>query len=135
MLTVLQIILCTPVLLILCKAFERINHRILFTKLRSKGVPEFLIAILISIFSLCVVSVHWQGVFSKECNVSKGAKQGGVLFAQLFVLYFDDILTEFSNMSCGCRVRLGLAKMSVLAYADDLVLSAPSLAGLQQMLN
>ena len=36
-------------------------------------------------------------------------------------------------MSCGCR--LSLAKMSVLAYANDIVLSAPSLAGLQQMLN
>ena len=36
-------------------------------------------------------------------------------------------------MSYGCR--LGLAKMSVLAYADDVVLSAPSLTGLQQLLN
>ena len=35
-------------------------------------------------------------------------------------------------MSCGCR--LGLAKMSVLAYAECVVLAAP-LAGLQQMLN
>ena len=117
----------------LSKAFERINHRILFTKLRNKGVPEFLIEILSSIFSQSVVSVHWQGIFSKEWNVSKGARQGGVLSALLFVLYFDDILTEISNMSYGCR--LGLAKMNVLAYADDVVLSAPSLAGLQQMLN
>ena len=36
-------------------------------------------------------------------------------------------------MSYGCR--LGLAKMSVLAFADDVVLSSPFLAGLQQMIN
>ena len=71
----------------LSKVFERINHRILFTKLRNKGGPEFLIEILSSIFSQSVVSVHWQGIFLKEWNVSKGARKGGVLSALFFLIF------------------------------------------------
>ena len=72
----------------LSKVFERINHRILFTKLRNKGGPEFLIEILSSLFSQSVVSMHWQGFFLKEWNVSKGARQGGGEYSQPFYLFY-----------------------------------------------
>ena len=38
--------------------------------------------------------------------VARGVRQGGVLSAYLFVLYFDNILKEISSMSCGCRLGL-----------------------------
>ena len=93
------------------------------------GLPAYFIEILKSIFSGSSVSVHWQGVLSRQWNVCRGVRQGGVLSAYLFVLYFDDILKEISSMSCGCR--LGLARVNAQAYADDVVILSPTLTGLQ----
>ena len=116
----------------LSKAFERVNHTILINKLVLLGLPAYFIEILKSIFSGSSVSVHWQGVLSRQWNVCRGVRQGGVLSAYLFVLYFDDILDilkEISSMSCGCR--LGLARVNAQAYADDVVILSPTLTGLQ----
>ena len=113
----------------LSKAFERVNHTILINKLVLLGLPAYFTEILKSIFSGSSVSVHWQGVLSRQWNVCRGVRQGGVLSAYLFVLYFDDILKEISSMSCGCR--LGLARVNAQAYADDVVILSPTLTGLQ----
>ena len=53
----------------LSKAFERINHDILINKLVLLGLPAYFIDILKSIFSGSSVSVHWQGVLSRQWNV------------------------------------------------------------------
>ena len=77
--------------------------------------------------------VYWQGVGSKEWHACRGLRQGGILSAYLFVFYFDNILNEIASMPYGCR--LGLAKVNVLAYADDVVLLAPSMTALQNLVD
>ena len=108
------------------KAFQRVNHAILINKLVLLGLPAYFIGILKSIFSGSSVSVHWQGVLSRQWNVCRGVRQGRVLSAYLFVLYFDEILKEISSMPCGCR--LGLSKVNAQAYADDVVICRPTRA-------
>ena len=54
--------------------------------------------------------------------VYKGVRQGGILSPFLFKLYIDDVLNEICNSEIGCR--LGIIRMNVLAYADDIVLIA-----------
>ena len=73
----------------LSNAFERVN--ILINKFVLLGLPAYFIEVLKSIFSGSSVSVHWQGVLSRQWNVCRGVRQGGVLSAYLFVLFFDDI--------------------------------------------
>ena len=44
--------------------------------------------------------------------------------AYLFNIYFNDILSHISNLSPGCRV--GINKINIEAYADDMVLLSQS---------
>ena len=105
----------------LSKAFKRVNHAMLIDKLKYKDVPSFIVEILQNIFRGSNMSVYWQGVRSKEWHARRGLRQGGIFSAYLFVFYFDNILNEIASKPYGCR--LGLAKVNVLAYADDVVLA------------
>ena len=49
-------------------------------------------------------------------------RQGGILSPILFKLYIDDIINDVCAENVGCK--LGLLRMSILAYADDIVLIA-----------
>ena len=105
----------------------------LIDKLKCKNVPSFIVEILQNIFRRSNMSVYWQGVRSKEWHACRVLRLGGILSAHLFVFYFDNILNEIASMPYGCR--LGLAKVNVLAYADDVVLLAPSMTALQNLVD
>jgi len=64
------------------------------------------------------------------CN---GTRQGGVLSSYLFTRYVRDLLREVNNTGIGCFI--GDQCINILAYADDLVLIAPSWWALQILLN
>ena len=53
-------------------------------------------------------------------NINKGVQQRGILSPFLFKLYLDKVLGDISDINKGCR--LGIMRMNILAYADDLVL-------------
>ena len=60
-------------------------------------------------------------------------RQVGVLSGLLFNIYSDSLISKISLMKQSCK--LGILKANVIAYADDIVLLAPSLRGLQELLN
>lgn len=60
-------------------------------------------------------------------------KQGGVLSPILFGLYLDRLIAALRQSGCGCYVGPHFA--GCLAYADDVVLMAPTKTGLQQMID
>ena len=108
----------------LSKAFERVEHSILIVKLRDKRVPDFIINILCSIFSNSLAKVYFNGCFSQSWLLRKGTRQGGILSAYLFNTYIDSISSRFSGFSNGCI--LGINKVNIQAYADDIVLLSPT---------
>ena len=55
---------------------------------------------------------------------SCGVPQGGVLSPFLFALYVDDIVSKVDEFDLGCR--LGLKRIAIILYADDILLLAPS---------
>ena len=71
------------------------------------------------IFSNTCVNDRISSIFSDSWVATRGVRQGGVLSAFLFSLYLDDIKTEISAMPVGCR--LGVNKINVQAYADDII--------------
>ena len=117
----------------LSKAFERLTHDKLLDKLKEKSVPSYIINLINIMFLNSFVSVKYDDVISKKWNLKRGVRQGGVLSAFLFCVYIDDILTSISQLGVGCK--LGINVMNVQAYADDIVLMAPSASGLQKILN
>ena len=62
-----------------------------------------------------------------------GVRQGGVLSPYLFALYLDGLLEELPNSGVGCY--WGSSFVGALAYADDIVLSAPCASALRCMRN
>jgi len=77
--------------------------------------------------------VVWNGVQSRWFGVMNGVKQGGVLSPILFCVYIDDLLKSLAEANVGCYI--GSCFVGVLAYADDLVLLAPTATAMRRMLH
>jgi len=65
--------------------------------------------------------------------MTNGTRQGGVLSPYFFSRYIRDLIASIANSDVGCKLSGHF--VNVLAYADDIVLIAPSWKALQQLLN
>ena len=116
------------------KAFERVNHSLLLDKLKNRGIPEFVINIYKSIFRDSEIQVCYNNCMSNSWNIARGIiRQGGVTSALLFNIYIDEILSKMKDLNIGCR--MGISKVNVQAYADDLVLLNPTSSGLKKLID
>ena len=62
------------------KAFDRVNHHVLFDKLIKRGVPGYLVRILIYWYSNQTMSIRWGSTMSESFCVSNGVRQGGIIY-------------------------------------------------------
>ena len=69
-----------------------------------------------------VTRVEWNSIRSHSFSVCNGVKQGGIVSLVLFCLYIDGLLQSLADLGVGCTI--GEVFVSVLAYADDIVLLA-----------
>ena len=69
---------------------------------------------------------------SPDFSVSNGVRQGGVLSPVLFTVYINRLLQDLQDQGIGCY--WGKHYTGVFAYADNIVLLAPSASALRQML-
>ena len=113
------------------KAFDKLNHYVLFMKLMKRHVPIKFVNVLLNWYTKVLISVKWNNLFSDYFPVTAGIRQGGILSPVLFLVYVDDLLEKLAKM--GCRI-LG-HHVGALMYADDLILLSPMLYELQSMLN
>ena len=115
------------------KAFDRVSHYKLFMKLVSRGVPYYIVRLLVFWYTCQRMSVRWGNVYSSSFTVTNGVRQGGILSPFLFNVYVDDLSANLNARNVGCCVAD--ARLNHIFYADDLVLIAPSSAGLQELLD
>src|SRR5664279_1633667 len=78
------------------------------------------------------IRVLWNGEFSTSFSVRNGAKQGAIISPILFCVYLDVLLIELKKAALGCF--LGNWFAAALAYADDIILLAPSARAVRRML-
>ena len=83
------------------KAFDRVNHSILFSKLISRNVPMIFIRLLQFWYKNQAMKVRWGNVTSNSINVSNGVRQGGVLSPYLFSIYVDDLSADLNKVKAG----------------------------------
>jgi len=111
----------------LSKAFDKMNHHALFIKLMKRNIPIEILCVLELWFSSCYTCVKWHGVRSAFYQINIGIRQGGVLSPILFAVYLDDVVNIV------CRHRYG-STLSIVLYADDIILISPSVQALQILL-
>ena len=115
------------------KAFDRINYCKLFRLLINRSLPYCITRILLNLYIRNFVFVSWSGSNSPSFLASNGVKQGGVLSPVLFCVYMDGLLDKLSHAGFGCY--MGENFVGALAYADDIVLLAPTPTAMCRMLD
>ena len=101
----------------LSKAFDRVNHEMLYKKLGTLGVSNRLCNLLIELISNRKQLVRINNTQSSLKSIWSGVPQGSCLSPLLFKIYLDDLLNYQWNNNLYC-------------YADDLKLmgiSGPSI--------
>jgi len=83
-------------------------------------------------YSHQTLCVYWQGLFSDKFSIGNGTRQGGVLSPYLFTRYVRPLISSLSSSRLGCNI--GGLFVNTLAYADDMVLLAPSWYALQSLI-
>ena len=116
----------------LSKAFDKMNHHALFSKLMKRHIPVSILRILEIWFQSSITCVKWGNCFSEFFKLTCGIRQGGVLSPHLFAVYIDSVIEKITASEFGCEINW--AKVGILVYADDIILLAPSLHSLQSLL-
>ena len=88
------------------KAFDTVNHDILFSKLEFYGVRDVSLNWFKSYFNSRQQFVEYNGATSKSQNITCGVPQGSILGPLLFLIYINDLASVSS-------------KIFTLLFADD----------------
>lgn len=114
------------------KAFDRVHYIKLFRLLLKKGLCPLVSRFLASLYTNQIIRVKWGDKLSEEFTARNGVKQGGVLSPVLFSIYLDELLLSLAKSGVGCY--LGMVFVGAFAYADDVILLAPTLQALKHLL-
>ena len=89
------------------KAFDCVDHEILWEVLRGMGVPLHLIHLMKNLYHQQEAAVRTDGGNSKWIGVGKGVLKGCILSPYLFNMYAEHIMREAQLDQCGKGIRLG----------------------------
>ena len=78
-------------------------------------------------------AIRIAGHFTDWFSVSSGVRQGDNVAPTLFAMFVNDLATEIKELKLG--VMAGTLQISLLLYADDIILLSETEEGLQQQLN
>jgi len=117
------------------KAFDNVNYWLLFCKLIDNDTSVTCCAVtrlMAYWYSNQQMSVRWQNISSVYFCIANGVRQGGILSPFLFRFYLRDLITQVTALNLGCTYAGTI--INLLAYADDMVVLAPSWQALQSIL-
>ena len=103
------------------KAFDRINHCRLFTKLIDKHVHLFVIKLLVFWCSRQHMNIRWGETIYSSFHITNGVKQRDIISPGLFNVYMDDLSISLNNSGIGGHI--GEKTINHLCYADDILVT------------
>ena len=114
------------------KAYDSINRDLPFRKLSDMGLTGRIHKAITSLYDNVKCCVRINGLKTDYFEVSCGLKQSCTLSTLLFNLYVNDLVIKINSLDIG--IEIGDEKVSILLYADDLVLVSSSEDDLQILL-
>ena len=116
------------------KAFDYVVREVIWYKLIKIGVRGKILNIIMSMYKHVKSKVKINNSISIgfECNL--GVRQGECLSPFLFAMYINDLEEEF-HLKGSEGIDLGMLKIFLLLYADDIIIFASSAVELQNNLN
>ena len=114
------------------KAFDRVNHWMMFKKMKDRQIPSIIIRILLVWYREQPIFVKWGCCTSPSFKVTNGVRQGS-MSPKLFAMYVDDLTLSLMKSKIGCM--LDEVCFNHISYADDLCLLATCAIALQKLLD
>ena len=115
------------------KAFDKNWRNGLFYKLIDKMDPSFLFLLKIYYDSSQGTIELSNGCLSELFQITIGVKQGGILSPALFHAFIDDLIYKITDQNLGAQINR--TNVSIIVYADDIILLSPVDSHLQKMLD
>ena len=97
------------------------------------NVHGSLFSALSTIYSSSNSQLRVNDMLTDPFNVKSGVRQGDIVSPILFSMFLNDLATGIKDLDIG--VKLNGTDLSILMYADDIVLMAPNEENLQKMLD
>ena len=115
------------------KAYDSVNRDLMWGKLESLGLNGPMLTALKSLYHSVSSCVRINQCFTDWFGVSSGLRQGCSISPILFNLFINDL--AFKIKALGKGIKVGDDMVSILLYADDVVLLASCATDLQAMLD
>ena len=115
------------------KAFDWVDRDLLFYKLLQCNINGKIYNSIKALSSHPVAHVRLNNITTEWFDTQSAVKQGDSLSATLFCIYINDLVHELNKLDLG--IKCNDTQISILLFADDIVLLCDSEHKLQQMLN
>ena len=116
------------------KAFDSVPRNALLARLADLGIDTKLYHAIESMYRKTSAQALANGVKSRTFNIERGVAQGCPLSPTLFAIYINTLIDQIQASGLGMKID-DTGNLSILAYADDIVLVAENKHDLQEMVN
>ncbi|CAG2243426.1 unnamed protein product [Mytilus edulis] len=104
------------------KAFDKLNHEILFNNLYHDGICGGIWILLRNLYRNMSIQVIWNNSLSGEVKVTQGVRQGAKLSTMLYKRYNNNILKALERSDIGAEI--GNIKVMAPTCPDDIAVLA-----------
>lgn len=119
----------------MAKTFDRVNREILYIKLANIGLTSGnFIESIKTLYDDCKAAINVNSDYTQYIDIKSGVKQGDIISPILFSIFINDLAFEIKQFHLGIKLQETL-EVSILLFADDIVLIAPTESNLQTMLD
>uniref|UniRef100_A0A8B9YZP6 RNA-directed DNA polymerase n=1 Tax=Bos mutus grunniens TaxID=30521 RepID=A0A8B9YZP6_BOSMU len=116
------------------KAFDCVDHNIVWKILKEMGIPDHLICLLRNLYAGQDATVRTGHGTTDWFQIGKGVRQGCILSPCLFNLYAEYIMRNAGLEETQAGIKTARRNINNLRYADDTTLMAESEEDLKSLL-
>lgn len=116
------------------KAFDRVRHDVLMSILENIGLDDRDLRVIRNIYYNQSAVIRIENQLTEEIQIRRGVRQGCILSPLLFNVYSEQIMKlALDGMDEG--ILIGGERLNNIRYADDTIIFADTLEGLQALIS